>query len=96
MVDNVRAALGIGESVYNERPVPLALIGNYNDLCSPQGWQPESCPDTSQRRAKLGMEISQAENCAVCRFHRYAGRDHPQPDKSVQSPARPSLALPVL
>ena len=80
VVDNVRAALGIGESVYNERPVPLALFGNYNDLGG----------------VKLGMEISQAENCAVCRFHRYAGRDHPQPDKSVQSPARPSLALPVL
>ena len=31
VVDNVRAALGIGESVYNERPVPLALFGNYND-----------------------------------------------------------------
>ena len=32
VVENVRAALGIGESVYNERPVPLTLFGNYNDL----------------------------------------------------------------
>ena len=38
VVDNVRAALGIGEPVYNERPVPLALFGNYNDLGGGEAW----------------------------------------------------------
>jgi len=32
IIDNVRKALGISDHVYNERPVPLTLFGNYNDL----------------------------------------------------------------
>ena len=32
IVDNVRRALGINDAVYNERPVPLTLFGNYNEL----------------------------------------------------------------
>ena len=32
IIDNVRRALGISDTVYNERPVPLQLFGNYNEL----------------------------------------------------------------
>ena len=32
IIDNVRRALGINDTVYNERPVPLQLFGNYNEL----------------------------------------------------------------
>ena len=32
MVESVRKALGINDAVYNERPVPLSLFGNYNEF----------------------------------------------------------------
>ena len=32
VVESVRKALGINDAVYNERPVPLSLFGNYNEF----------------------------------------------------------------
>ena len=44
IVDNVRRALGINDAVYSERPVPLTLFGDYNQL-DPGGDQEEETED---------------------------------------------------
>ena len=43
-MDNVRRALGINDAVYSERPVPLTLFGDYNQL-DPGGDEEEETED---------------------------------------------------